>query len=476
MKSTMDNMILHPDIKFHKLSRKVEKQSVNVYARLKSIEFDSLFAKDVCNTFESLPVFANLRCGQWYLPKFDGTCYFKSTDGHTYNWRFPTTRLNLQVAIHSSANKGIIILDSTRKGKKFPDSFSKTIPIWSCVINMVVAKTRGQEHVWDTNLHLPVWIHPSEKDQITEKLNTWTDNLMKSGVDLSVLSKVMTKPLRCIWISQNSDLESLRIAFKSFSFTPLFLVSTSDPDYIVKSNSWHYIQGAGDDHQGWSLGLTPKLFWDNKDFLLEGELVCEERVRDVVREFGDSKINLYHSGSIAALQIYTDEFTKIANTNLFIGSNPNVCDYTSSFTKFGQLVGSNHVAIISCVDDDSDQIDSDTLLVAHIMDHKRRRDLIPKNLPRILSFIRNKLSNGYSVLILCKSGNNESIGVCCATLCAMFDDNTDGFVVTPKEVTKELVLKRFTFIQSFVNTAAPTQNTIKSISRFFTYKSRSKSS
>ena len=30
---------------------------------------------------------------------------------------------------------GCIIIDSTRKGKKFPDSMSKTIPIWCCVLN-----------------------------------------------------------------------------------------------------------------------------------------------------------------------------------------------------------------------------------------------------------------------------------------------------------------------------------------------------
>ena len=30
---------------------------------------------------------------------------------------------------------GCIIIDSTRKGKRFPDSMSKTIPMWCCVLN-----------------------------------------------------------------------------------------------------------------------------------------------------------------------------------------------------------------------------------------------------------------------------------------------------------------------------------------------------
>lgn len=33
---------------------------------------------------------------------------------------------------------GCIIVDSTRKGKRFPDSMSKTIPIWTCVLNRAV--------------------------------------------------------------------------------------------------------------------------------------------------------------------------------------------------------------------------------------------------------------------------------------------------------------------------------------------------
>lgn len=33
---------------------------------------------------------------------------------------------------------GCIIVDSTRKGKRFPDSMSKTIPIWTCVLNRAI--------------------------------------------------------------------------------------------------------------------------------------------------------------------------------------------------------------------------------------------------------------------------------------------------------------------------------------------------
>lgn len=39
---------------------------------------------------------------------------------------------------------GCIIVDSTRKGKRFPDSMSKTIPIWTCVMNRAILNYRNR--------------------------------------------------------------------------------------------------------------------------------------------------------------------------------------------------------------------------------------------------------------------------------------------------------------------------------------------
>jgi tRNA A64-2'-O-ribosylphosphate transferase len=68
-------------------------------------------------------MFANLRCGLWYAPKFDYTCYFKSTDGHVGKWAFSISRLNLNVAEAAVKFEGLLIVDSTRKGKRYPDRY-----------------------------------------------------------------------------------------------------------------------------------------------------------------------------------------------------------------------------------------------------------------------------------------------------------------------------------------------------------------
>lgn len=72
--------------------------------------------------YATLPLVANLRCGLWYSPRFDATCYFKSTDGHNGWWNFSTTRLNMALAELAAARGGCIIVDATRKGKRFPVS------------------------------------------------------------------------------------------------------------------------------------------------------------------------------------------------------------------------------------------------------------------------------------------------------------------------------------------------------------------
>lgn len=45
------------------------------------------------------PIVANERCGSWYIrPGLKGaSAYFKSTDGHTGQWKFSTRRLNLHL-------------------------------------------------------------------------------------------------------------------------------------------------------------------------------------------------------------------------------------------------------------------------------------------------------------------------------------------------------------------------------------------
>lgn len=48
-------------------------------------------------------------------------------------WAFSYTRLNMHLAAAASASGGCIVVDSTRAGKRFPDSLTATVRVGFCV-------------------------------------------------------------------------------------------------------------------------------------------------------------------------------------------------------------------------------------------------------------------------------------------------------------------------------------------------------
>ena len=127
--------------------KEIRKDEANVFKRLTSIVKDSKYIEEIRNYYDQIPIYANLRCGEWYFDKFDGNCYFKSTDGHLNNLQFPLSRLNLNIVEECREKNSILIVDSTRRGKQFPDSFTSTVPIFLCVLNRTVSilKKRFEE-------------------------------------------------------------------------------------------------------------------------------------------------------------------------------------------------------------------------------------------------------------------------------------------------------------------------------------------
>lgn len=177
----------------------------------------------------SVRCFANLRCGEWYLPTcstFRGgkglpccstrlsaralevlggaeariavspNVYFKSADSHYGQWQFSAVRLNLQLLepylfseveltqlSPTTPQLLSIVVDATQQGKRFPDALSKTVPIWCLVVNEVFfyAKQRKCEdeilqvsgsgnslHIFTTRARemLPPWVSDSEANSI----------------------------------------------------------------------------------------------------------------------------------------------------------------------------------------------------------------------------------------------------------------------------------------------------------------------
>ncbi|KAK9906569.1 hypothetical protein WJX75_004349 [Coccomyxa subellipsoidea] len=299
----------------NQLLRHLKKQESGLYNCINSVIEDVSFVKEIANLYPSLSLLANLRCGLWYAPDCAGTCYFKSTDGHYGNWGFSNTRLNLHVAQLAAQEGGCLIVDATRRGKTFPDAFTKTIPIWTAVINRSIALVRKQQSTagssgeetqavslpgepeWNTQLHVPPWMSANEANQISMRLDGWAHELLQVGADVAGLAAALTKPLRPLWVSQRSQIWLNEVTHPAdLPFTPIILVSASLPNArqrrIARASTtdeggwtYEYVPGAGDDEESWARGLTPQLLWEHKKELVSaGPDGVHDVVKRIVRE------------------------------------------------------------------------------------------------------------------------------------------------------------------------------------------------
>ena len=223
-------------------------------------------------------------------------CRLQSTDGHSNNWSFSTTRLNWHVAELAARCGGVLLVDATRSStKRFPDALSKTVPIWAATLNLAVATLRDERgwppgscstSEWRSGVALPPWVGENEAVAINARLPEWTAALTAVGADVAGLSAALAKPLRVLWLSQASPMWGLPDP-SALQFTPLICVSASapmsghghrrthdeqpegvGPQEPSASRAYSYVPGAGDDEEAWSRGLTPELFWRHRAQLL----------------------------------------------------------------------------------------------------------------------------------------------------------------------------------------------------------------
>ena len=256
-------------------------------AHLRSIDHDAKFIALAHTALGSPPMFANLRCGVWYVPPSlcAGHCYYKSTDGHAGCWDFSLSRLNLQTALAAASHGRVVIVDSTRSGKRFPDALTKTVPIWCCVINRALATDDATN--WDCSLHLPSTVPPSEASQIASRLDGWVAALRRPALStvLEKLREALKRPLRPSWLCPPDDgprdngaaavrayaAASDAAAAASSQYAWVHCVCASEAcsaEVSRERGSYTYIQGAGDDEENWSRGVTALDWWRWRDELM----------------------------------------------------------------------------------------------------------------------------------------------------------------------------------------------------------------
>ncbi|KAF7782797.1 hypothetical protein Agabi119p4_2173 [Agaricus bisporus var. burnettii] len=278
----------------HNALTTLRKESLDIYNRLHSIEEDITFVNYIQNHYSNLPLLPNLRCGAWYTDPalaVDTPAYFKSTDGHTGNWGFNLRRANLHLLPLISERHGLLLVDSTRAGKRMPDALSKTVPIWCAVVNraILIRRQRQEENnrsvEWDIQLYTPPSVvSAQEHDQIGQRLKDWARALADSSFELPL---DLPAPLRPFWITPSmSSLPNFRTASASPAFLPVVCVSASkqiETGAERRTSGFVYVQGSGDDHELWGMGLTPQAFWKHRKELISAQRIdLEGLIKQIV--------------------------------------------------------------------------------------------------------------------------------------------------------------------------------------------------
>jgi tRNA A64-2'-O-ribosylphosphate transferase len=383
--------------------------------RLLSIQYDvETFVNPQLSRLSHYPVIANDRCGTWYHVSGGAAtptggrktcCYFKSTDGHVGSWNFSLKRLNLTVITSVSKAGGCMILDASVR-KEFPDSLSRTIPIWACVMNRFVTKLRQECNqlppppgpFWDHSFYSPDGIVTEQEHTTIENLiDGHVEALYSSGaiVNPKKLMDTLTKPLRPCWISSTREIDT-KLDDRYFSIICISCSSLSYP----REHSFSYLPGAADDEESWSRKLTPELFWNHHNAILAAPN-CAEAVDTIVSQ---------ECHQISDCNMEDINYHEMGNTRIYIGSRRAGCP---------PMCWQHFDAILAVTDLEYNAM-SGTIppgkfyLQLPIKEGKKDRTGLEEYLPVGIIFIIQNINK--RILIHCAQGKDRSVAVVIAFL------------------------------------------------------------
>ncbi|KAF8807061.1 initiator tRNA phosphoribosyl transferase [Phlegmacium glaucopus] len=395
----------------------LRKESLDIFNRIHSIEEDIYFVRQVNQAYPGVPIIPNLRCGAWYTDPAIATdipAYFKSTDGHFSNWGFNLRRANLHLLPLIIEQHGIILVDSTRSGKRIPDALSKTVPIWCAVINRAmlilhpeITKT-NPFNKWDTALYTPPGgVSMQEHHQIEQRLDSWANSLVASSFSLPTLPC----PLRPMWITPATTTFP-PIKDESLDFLPIMCVSASkqiQQGLERRSGGFAYIQGSGDDHELWGMGLTPQIFWEHHQDLIAAD---RAQLSSLV-----SKIIVSAPHSACNFDKTTNSMNPIKRVGgrLLIGSIAGVSDTVN-------VDNMEFIILTSSMQDEPISKPRKTYIPV-VAGKRGHSQFLRTVLPTAVTFIRDGLAEEKRICIACDSGKDLSVGVALAALQLFFQDN-----------------------------------------------------
>ncbi len=416
---SLTNARISKKLRKKQIANRARHRLLSIYRDAQTLQstFDFL-VQNVASDAATWPIIPNERCGTWYCHS-PTTAYFKSTDGHYDTWNFSFKRLNLQLL---DIDGGCVLVDSSVR-KLLPDSFARTIPIWACVMNRIVARYRSdfglpQPVGWDCSLYTPILIVCAEEhSRICSLLEDHVEALYQSKaiVNPQYLIQKLVKPIRPLWITNGGTqlLEPCATNDKDY----FWIVCVNPSTYEIKNGknqiSWiatatttttdeegfYYMSGAADDQESWARNLTPKLFWQHHIELTDSRLSedqIDQEIDDIVsRTKFTSKMDVEEEGTL----------DRIGSLSLWISSRragrPPHC-------------WENFDAVLNVTDQEYDGMAEQRgsfYLQLPVAEGKRDRTELERWMPVGLVFLVLHLQQRRRVLVHCNQGKDRSVAV-----------------------------------------------------------------
>lgn len=318
-----------------------------------------------------------------------------------------------------------------------PDALSKTVPIWCAVMNHALFPSRPEAH----QVHVPPQVvSESELSQINGRFDTFTSQLDALSLDISHCRSVVTKPLRPIWVTQESILPDAPEEFPDFY--PIVLCTASRQVQGAEISEHGYIQGAGDDSEAWACNLTAEAFWKNRDKLLT---TSEEELPSVIQSIMDAEESGDDEPEIRSIA-HAKDMILTRNSDL-----PKLALSGDDFLVFCAPKG-----------------DHPQLQAKHIRLECKSGKLGSRELRNELHKLLGSSCTpaGGKLYVSCPSGNDLSVGVALAILCLFVDDDGRFTSSRGQRVTKTVIRQRLGWITVGFPGATPSRATLQSVNDF----------
>jgi tRNA A64-2'-O-ribosylphosphate transferase len=323
-----------------------------------------------------------------------------------------------------------------------PDALSKTIPMWCAVMNRAIFPSMPESHDLSTPQQS---VSASEHSQMESRVEMFVEQLLSLNPSITEFRDKPSKPLRPFWITRDSELPSAPVAFADCS--PIILCTASRRVLGGELSEGGYIQGAGDDSEGWACGLTPTLFWRHRVQLMEAsEPELPKVIANLLLESEDSSV-------ISPSLIEPTSWLEVG---------------TVDYLKQLSLATLPFDAVICCSEDSPSLVEHqlrNRYLHIKCGSGKLGSRELRKQLSKIVEFAQ-RLETTQRILICCSTGKDISLGVSLAMLC-LFSDNNGKFTLSAApNVDKSFIRQRLNWITLSVPTANPSRATLQSVNAF----------